>query len=199
MTEEVVDGLREGTGQIAKALAAAQAAFPAVGKDKTAAIKSEKGNFSYSYADLASILAAVRKPLADNQLAITQPIIWSEGHAWLATRLLHVSGQSLESLYPLKQYDRPQEMGSALTYARRYSLTALLGIAAEEDDDGAAAQGGTPTAEEKPRSAPPKRTAPAGDLVPCPLCKTPTPRSKYPSAGKTHGCPNCGHTWEPGK
>jgi hypothetical protein len=60
----------------------------------------------------------------------------------LVTRLAHSSGQWLEATYPLPVVDRPHIMGSALTYARRYSWAALVGIAAEEDEDGNAAQEG---------------------------------------------------------
>lgn len=197
--------MSEETGEIAAALAAAQAKFEAVGKDKTAKIDSAKGKYQYTYADLASILAAVRKPLSENGLAVVQVITWGEGHSWLVTRLLHSSGQSIESTYPLREYDRPQEMGSALTYARRYSLTALLGIAAEEDDDGAAAQSGAPR-EEAPRTAPPRAAArppvqvprpmpPAGGLA-CPACGGEAKPQKYPAPGKTHFCTRCAHSFE---
>jgi hypothetical protein len=198
-----------GIGELAKALSTAQAKFEAVGKDKTAKITGEKA-YSYSYADLASVLAAVRKPLSENGLAIVQVITWGDGHSWLVTKLLHSSGQYIESTYPLREYTRPQEMGSALTYARRYSLTALLGIAAEEDDDGASAQAGAPR-DEAPRSAPPKpravapksaapTTAPATDddvLDPtkCPACGTQGKPQKYVTGGKTHFCPSCAHAW----
>ena len=78
---------------------------------------------------------AVRKPLSDNGLSVVQVI--RDGR--LHTMLLHTSGQRLCSDYPLPATARPQEMGSALTYARRYSLSALVGIAADEDDDATAA------------------------------------------------------------
>jgi len=207
MGDDVVDNARDGTGQIAKALATAQGKFLPVGKDKTAKIDSAKGRYSYSYADLASILAAVRPALGENGLAIVQIIAWSEGHSWLVTRLLHSSGQSIESTYPLREYDRPQEMGSALTYARRYSLTALLGIAAEEDDDGAAAQAGV-AREEAPRAAPPLRPAPAakpasappsavahGPGPPCPECGTGGKPQKFPVPGRDYYCPECAHAF----
>jgi hypothetical protein len=202
--------MSEETGEIAKALSLAQKKFDAVGKDKTAKIVGPKGNYSYSYADLASILAAVRPALSENGLAIVQVITWGDGHSWLVTRLLHSSGQSIESTYPLREYDRPQEMGSALTYARRYSLTALLGIAAEEDDDGQAAGDGVPR-EETPRTQPPARfakpavkpaatPAPAGALA-CPACggEAKPQAEKYRVPGKTHYCTVCAHAFEPGK
>jgi hypothetical protein len=73
--------------------------------------------------------------LSANGLAFVQTI--SDGV--LHTRLLHTSGQWIASEHPLPMSGKPQEIGSALTYARRYSLSALLGIAADEDDDANAA------------------------------------------------------------
>jgi len=136
-----------GLGELVKALALAQAAIAPPKKGKTASIKSEKGNYTYSYADLADVIECYRKPLSDNGLAIVQTMRPENGHLVLVTRLLHTSGQWIATEYPIKPYDRPQEQGSAITYARRYSVTALLGIAAEDDDDGAAAQRAEPKQE----------------------------------------------------
>jgi hypothetical protein len=149
---------------LAEALAKAQGEFPAIKKGRTANIDSDKRAYSYTYADLADVLEAVRKPLSTNGLAVIQPLIWKDDHPWLITRLLHSSGQWIESLYPLGTFARPQEMGSAITYARRYTLTSLLGIAAEDDDDGNAAQESRDT--ERRASAP--REAPP----PCPTCES---------------------------
>lgn len=132
---------------LAAALAKAQGSFPAIKKEHVAKVRGESKHgepveFSYGYADLADILDAIRKPLSENGLSIIQPIVPSDPeHVLLVTRLLHSSGQWIESAYPIDVYEKPQEMGSAITYARRYALTALLGIAAEEDDDGQTAQG----------------------------------------------------------
>lgn len=134
----------ETLGELATALAKAQVEFPAVHKTRTARIKTDKGEYSYVYADLSDVLDAIRKPLADNGLTITQPIVLEQGATVLVSRLLHASGQWIESTYPLPNYSRPQEMGSAITYARRYTLCALLGITAEDDDDGQTAQRATP-------------------------------------------------------
>ena len=131
-------------GKLAGALAAAQAKFQPIQKDRTANVESKKGeasSYSYAYADLADVLAAVRPALAENGLAIMQPIVWN-GSPWLVTRLHHSSDEWIEGCYKLGEYERPQDFGSAITYARRYTLTALLGIAAEEDDDGQRAQTG---------------------------------------------------------
>jgi hypothetical protein len=165
-------GLRD----LAKALALAQSRFPTVKKARTAEVESGDGYLrTYAYADLADLLEAVRGPLAENGLSLLQPITWDGRCPWLVTRLLHVSGQWIESAYRLTAFDQPQHMGSAITYARRYAAAALLGIAAEEDDDGQAAERmaarrGRPRAEEgseapqdprRPRNPSSPATAPA--------------------------------------
>jgi hypothetical protein len=96
--------------------------------------------FKSKYADLASIRNATIPALSRNGLSLFQMTRLNGEGMSLVTRLAHSSGQWLESTYPLPINDRPHIMGSALTYARRYSWAALVGIAAEEDEDGNAAQ-----------------------------------------------------------
>jgi len=154
-----------GLGELTAALAKAQAAFPKVLKDRTAKIASTKGEYSYKYADLASLLDAVRKPLSDNGLALVQPIEITERGMVLHTMLLHSSGAHLDSYYPLATHDRPQEMGSEITYSRRYTAGSILGIASEEDDDGAAAQqAARKPADSRRLATPPKVTAPTEEI-----------------------------------
>jgi ERF superfamily len=114
--------------ELAGALAKAQGAM------NNASMNRINPHFKSKYADLAALWDAVRKPLSDNGLSVVQIIRDGSLH----TMLLHTSGQRLCSDYPLPATARPQEMGSALTYARRYSLSALVGIAADEDDDATA-------------------------------------------------------------
>jgi hypothetical protein len=145
--------------KLADALSRAQGEFPAIVKDKTAKVKSDKGSYEYQYADLASVIDAVRGPLAKHGLAYTQLIkLREDGRSILLTRLMHVSGESEEAEWALPT-GSPQQVGSALTYARRYCLSAMLGVAAEiDDDDGQAGQDATPA----PRPAPKQETrAPA--------------------------------------
>jgi hypothetical protein len=117
------------TDKLAAALATAQ------GQMKPAVFNRVNPYFKSRYADLAAIFDAVRKPLADNGLAITQTIRKNGTGLMLHTTLLHSSGQSQNSEYPLPSSDEPQKFGSALTYARRYSLSSMCGVAADEDDD----------------------------------------------------------------
>jgi hypothetical protein len=144
----------ETLSEIAKALIAAQSEFPTITKSRTAKIKTKSGGeFSYNYADLSDVVETTREVLVNHGLAVTQPIVSMNGTTVLATRLIHTSGEWIESTYPLTRHDSPQEMGSAITYARRYALCSVLGIVAEEDDDGQGAQAA------RKKSAPKKATA----------------------------------------
>jgi hypothetical protein len=118
---------------LAEALAKAQAAM------QNAPLNKTNPHFKSKYADLAAIRDAVTPALSANGLAITQTPTFRDGAFVLVTTLRHTGGETVESIYPLA-VDKPQVMGSALTYARRYSLAAMCGIAAEEDDDANAAQ-----------------------------------------------------------
>lgn len=144
----------EKVGELAAALSKAQGEIAAPKKGRTAKIKSEKGQYEYSYADLADVIECYRPALSKHGLALTQSMRLQDGHLVLNTKLLHSSDQWIDSDYPLQSYNRPQEQGSAITYARRYAACALLGIAAEDDDDGAAAQTATPKAAAKPEPKP---------------------------------------------
>lgn len=116
---------------LAAALVKAQAAM------KPASMNKINPHFKSKYADLAAVIESVRKPLTDNGLAFTQTIHFEvENTLYLWTTLLHTSGQWLRAEYPLPTNATPQQLGSALTYARRYSLSAITGTAADEDDDG---------------------------------------------------------------
>lgn len=115
-------------GPLYAALAKAQGEFPEIDKGKT--------GHGYKYADIADILRAVRPILSKNDLAVFQSLDGDK----LVTTLAHGSGATLVSAYPLVQdgtgrMNNIQRMGAALTYARRYALTALLGVAADEDLD----------------------------------------------------------------
>jgi hypothetical protein len=123
-------------GKLAEALAKFQASVRTIAKDKTARIESAKGKYQYSYADLASVMEAIRAPLSAAGLSVSQPVVFKDGGLWLRTVLIHTSGEFLESFYPLPNNPgSPQAMGSAITYARRYTLSSILGIVTEEDDD----------------------------------------------------------------
>lgn len=100
--------------------------------------------FKSKYADLASIVKASRKALGTNGLAVIQRIIRSGSAGMtLMTRLCHASGQWIESTMTVNPPKQDiQSLGSYLTYLRRYTYSAIVGVvASEEDDDGEAATG----------------------------------------------------------
>jgi len=103
--------------------------------------------FKSKYAPLEIIQKAIQKPLAEAGLGYTQEAT-NEG---LKTTVFDSDGNTITSLYPAVFKGKPQEIGSAVTYAKRYSLTALLGLIIEgEDDDGNTAQNSNQTYQKKP-------------------------------------------------
>ncbi len=122
----------ENINELAEALAKAQ------GQMEHAKKGAVNSHFRSNYADLAEIVTALRKALSDNGLAYMQTTMLENGGVVLVTTLAHKDGQWIRSFYPVKPtQETPQGFGSAMTYARRYSLAAIAGVAAEgEDDDG---------------------------------------------------------------
>lgn len=121
-------------GTLFGALAAAQAEM------QNAPLNKTNPHFRSKYADLASIRDATVPVLAKHGLSVFQTTRM-EGHDMLlVTTLAHTSGEKVESHYPIPVTDKPQVMGSCLTYARRYSLAMITGIAADDDDDANLAQ-----------------------------------------------------------
>lgn len=118
--------------ELSKALTAFQKSAPKIVKDKTAKL----GTYQYKYADLSSIMDAVRGGLADNGLAVIQSPSSYQTESTLTTMITHESGQWISDTMNLKvMQETPQGQGSAITYARRYMLTAMLGIVADDDND----------------------------------------------------------------
>lgn len=97
--------------------------------------------FKSKYADLGSVIAAVKEPLADNGLSYVQFPHASGGSVGVITRLMHSSGQFIEAGFsiPAPKND-PHTYGSLVTYCRRFSLQSILGIPAEDDDGNAVTQ-----------------------------------------------------------
>lgn len=138
-----------GTAEIAKALADFQADMPAVTKSKTAKVPTKSGGeYRYTYADLADISAQAMPLLRKNGLAFSACPRRAEHGYELVGLLLHTSGESLQGALPLNG-NQPQEIGSALTYARRYLLGCMTGLVTDDDDDGATAQNSTRPTEAK--------------------------------------------------
>lgn len=170
MTAELVDEmagiglLPVSVGKLALALAKAQGVMNGAVKD------AANPFFKSKYADLASVWDACRKPLAENELAVAQSVSAHGATVTVTTYLIHSSGESITSSLSLTaKGDDPQSIGSAITYGRRYGLSAMVGIAPEDDDGNAASQpqraqpappAHVPTALAEPVGKPP--TSPAG-------------------------------------
>jgi hypothetical protein len=138
MTDEVNPFKRKGgTPALNKALAAVQKELPSIGASQTA----DAGSYSYKYADLADINPKIMPLLGENGLAwVTRPT-WEDGQFFLRYELRHESGEMLGGIYPLHFAGGPQAVGKEITYARRYALCAVTGIATGgDDDDGQSAQ-----------------------------------------------------------
>lgn len=122
---------------IAKAFVAFQKECPNIEKTKITKVKMKSGGeYSFAYADLPEILDKCRPVLSKHGLSVFHIMKEDEKGTILIAKLLHESGESIESSVKLPPVHDPQAMGSMITYYRRYSLVALLGIAADEDDDG---------------------------------------------------------------
>lgn len=152
-------------GKLAEALAAAQA-------DITGALKtSENPFFKSRYADLATVMEACRAPLSKHGLAVIQTTEGGTDTVTIVTTLAHASNQWIRGRLTMKPVKAdPQTLGSCITYGRRYTLAAMVGVAPEDDDGNAAS--GKPSGvhpplheaePEKKQSFQPKRKTPAVD------------------------------------
>jgi ERF superfamily protein len=123
--------------EISKAMANAQG-------EMEPALKSSKNPFFKSnYADLAAIMESIKIPLKKNDLSIWQDVITNEKGISVCTMVSHSSGQWIE-FGPLEialAKRDAQSVGSAITYAKRYALSAAVGVVSDNDDDGEAAMG----------------------------------------------------------
>lgn len=161
----------ENIAEIAAALAKAQAAIKSPPRNRTVTVKTKDGrSYTFDYTTLDELIEAVRRPLTDNGLWFVQTLANGDGRYRLRTMLVHSSGQWIASETPiLAGSNSNQEFGSALTYMKRYSLAALLGVASDEDDDGNAAEGNERIAQARgqasgPKAAPAAKAPPADPL-----------------------------------
>lgn len=134
--------------EFASALALFQARIPHIGKGNVAQVKSDKASYSYSYADLTDITMAALPLLAEHGFAWSAKTTVSPTGFLLLSSLKHSGGWSETCEWPLPDPSRstPQQVGSALTYARRYTFTALTGVAPGGEDDDAQAANTLPAA-----------------------------------------------------
>ncbi len=139
----------ESINELAAALSKAQGEMQAAIKDKVNPF------FKSSYADLGSVWDAARPVLSKYGLCVMQTTEMSSVSPGIimVTTLAHTSGQWVKSYLPLNpSKNDSQGIGAALTYLRRYSLSAIVGVVCDEDDDGETAVG-------RGKQAPPQRPA----------------------------------------
>ena len=145
----------ETTAEIGAALAAAQSSIEHVGKGKTVQIPTKSGKITFKYADLGSLIDCVRAAFAEHGLSFMQNIEPAQHGLTVSTLVLHRTGEWVEgaSVPVGANIADPKSVGSAITYARRYSLATIAGIA-QVDDDGQAAAASPPKREAKPKADP---------------------------------------------
>ena len=142
----------ESIAKIATALNKVQASVGPVIKD------AKNPFFKSAYCSLTGIWEHIRLPLTEAGLSVTQT---TDGNN-LITTLMHVSGEYISGSYPLicKDPSNPQAVGSAMSYARRYALAAIVCAVTDDDDDGNVASGKVHTPPATPPTAPVKPTPP---------------------------------------
>lgn len=144
----------ETIANLAQALSKAQGQMGSAKKD------ADNPYFKSKYADLASVVDAIKEPLSKNGLAYSQLPFVDEHGVHVETILMHLSGEWVSSKLTMRPVKTdPQGVGSTLTYARRYGLQSMVGIAADDDDDGNLGSGNLGKAPPKP----PPKTKPRQD------------------------------------
>jgi hypothetical protein len=123
------------TASLADAMAILQTKLPEVRKTE----RGQAGNRETRYADLANISSQLLPLLGELGLSFSARPTMSNGQFVLAYELLHMSGENRTGEYPITG-NGPQAHGSAITYARRYTLCSVTGLAPEDDDDAATAE-----------------------------------------------------------
>jgi hypothetical protein len=116
--------------EIATALAKAQGEIQNPAKNRV------NPHFKSKYADIADGLDVIRPTLSKHGVAFIQATEFDGENVTLRTRLLHTSGQWIESSYPVGKFVKHQELGASLTYAKRQALFSIVGVAGDDDDDG---------------------------------------------------------------
>lgn len=155
------------------------ALFRALPKIEAASKDALNPHLKNRYADLTSVMDAVRAPLFSEKLAVMQPAsIVDKRDVRIATVVLHESGQWIANEITLVAADeKPQSIGSTITYARRYSISGMLGVTTDDDDDGNAGSGrnggngqgkqqDAPRQQQRPQTTPKPAAVPPNEQMP---------------------------------
>lgn len=151
----------ESIKELAAALSKFQAQVPRIDLDREVEVATRTGGkYRFRYATFANILDNVRKPMADNGLSFTQIV---DERGGVTTVLMHSSGEWMSSYLVIPPVDKgPQATGSAITYTKRYSLSAILGVCADDDDDANAAEGNVARFQDRTQGTAAAKPAAAG-------------------------------------
>jgi ERF superfamily len=149
---------------LAAALASLQAELPDIERDRTVTVEPKdpkKPPYSYSYVTLANLNKAILPLLAKHGLSFAAlPGAGSDGKMCLRYYLMHKSGEMLPGEFPISGEGGIQMIGGRITYARRYCLAALVGVAADEDDESRLSEDGRPATAQR-AAARPRQQRPA--------------------------------------
>lgn len=183
-------------GSLAQSLVNFQAATQPIPRKKTVTVQTRTGGrYTFDYAPHEVILEAIKDDLAANDLAVVQPLTSdSEGRLFVQTIVVHASGETLESLTPVNTANLSnQEIGSAVTYMRRYALSAMLGLATDDDDDANLADGNNATEVQKRGKG-----SSGSDSPPAPSAGSPDdePINALTYAECSEFARQCGFSWE---
>ncbi|MFG3709507.1 ERF family protein [Micromonospora sp. NPDC047730] len=151
------------TSGLAAALAKVQAELPEIDRDRTVTVETKKGDpYSYSYVTLAHLSKTILPLLAKHGLAFAaMPGAGSDGKMCVRYTLMHESGESLSGEFPISGEGGIQMIGGRITYARRYCLAALVGVAADEDDESRLSEDGRPATAQRAAARPRQQQPPA--------------------------------------
>jgi hypothetical protein len=175
--------MTEPTPALNAALAKVQADLPKLERDRTVTVEPKdpkKPPYSYSYATLANVTDAVLPLLARHGLAFSAfPGAGTDGKMALLYHLLHESGERLSGEFPISGEGGIQMIGGRITYARRYCLAAVVGVAADEDDESRLEEGTRGTAQRaaapRPAERPTKATTRTAQRASAPPPPPPLP------------------------
>jgi ERF superfamily len=156
MSEPTAELHDAGTPNLAAALAKVQASLPKLERDRTVEVTQKNGQtYSYSYVTLANLSDAVLPLLAQHGLSFAaMPGTGSDGKMCVRYHLLHESGEERTGEFPISGEGGIQIIGGRITYARRYCLAAVVGVAADEDDEARLGDDGPRSAQRAPQKAP---------------------------------------------
>lgn len=146
MSGVFMEMMSQDIAKLAEALAKARVEFRTISKNQTV----ETNAYTFKYADLAEVQAAVMPALSKNGLSILQPILTCEGKRCLVTILSHSSGQWIKGCMEMPNSAKMQDIGKDITYLMRYALCSMLCVASEDDVD---ANDNVLKVEEKPKKS----------------------------------------------